>query len=252
MQLASFISVARKNTKGIMFRNNTQAETVNYYLRDSSIEDNLLYFNDSTAIGQAILLSNIQQDDYCFINESCRLPMVQPYVDMSQPCIYVACLASYNNGCLHGIWIDVRQHPEDIQNEVSYMLSYSYQEDAEEYAIHDYAGFCGLSISEYESIEKIVELAQIIEEHGDAYVAYANNIGLDYATVEGFEESYRGEYDSKLDFATELFDECMDVPNHLANYIDYEKYANDLFMNGFYSVSVNGNGGRCVYVFSDC
>jgi antirestriction protein len=252
MQLSTFIGIARKNTKGIMFRNNTQAETVNYYLRDGLINDNLLYFTDSTAIAQAILLSDIQQDDYCFVNQSCKLPMVARDVDFDKPCIYVACLASYNNGRLHGMWIDATQDTDDIQSDIKYMLSYSHQEDAEEHAIHDYQGFLGLSISEYESIKKISELAQIIEEHGAAYVAYANNVGIEYATVEGFEEAYHGEHESELDFATELFDECMEIPYHLANYIDYEKYSNDLFMDGYYSVSVNGNGGRCVYVFSDC
>jgi antirestriction protein len=252
MQLSTFIGIARKNTKGIMFRNNAQAETVNYYLRDGLINDNLLYFTDSTAIAQAILLSDIQHDDYCFINQSCKLPMVHRDVDFDKPCIYVACLASYNNGRLHGMWVDATQDTDDIQSDINYMLSYSHQEDAEEHAIHDYQGFLGLSIGEYESIKKISELAQIIEEHGAPYVAYANNVGIEYATVEGFEDAYRGEHDSELDFATEFFDECMDVPEHLANYIDYEKYANDLFMDGYYSVAVNGKGGRCVYVFSDC
>ena len=31
--------------------------------------------------------------------------------------IYVACLAAYNNGCLHGAWIDAAQEPEEIEEE---------------------------------------------------------------------------------------------------------------------------------------
>ena len=34
-----------------------------------------------------------------------------------QPRIYVACLAAYNNGCLHGRWIDATT-PDEIRREV--------------------------------------------------------------------------------------------------------------------------------------
>lgn len=33
---------------------------------------------------------------------------------MSTPRIYVACLASYNNGVLHGRWIDANQSADDL------------------------------------------------------------------------------------------------------------------------------------------
>ncbi len=57
--------------------------------------------------------------------------------------IYVACLAAYNNGKLHGAWIDATQDIDDIQEQVSQMLDESPEEDAEEYAIHDYEGYDG-------------------------------------------------------------------------------------------------------------
>jgi len=57
------------------------------------------------------------------------------------PRIYVACLAAYNAGRLHGRWIDAAQDAADIQAEVRKMLAASPQADAEEWAIHDYEGF---------------------------------------------------------------------------------------------------------------
>jgi antirestriction protein len=36
--------------------------------------------------------------------------------------IYAACLASYNNGCLHGAWIDADQDVESIRAEIDAML----------------------------------------------------------------------------------------------------------------------------------
>lgn len=52
-----------------------------------------------------------------------------------RPRIYVACLAAYNNGRLHGRWIDANT-PDEIWREVSAMLRASPEPDAEEWAIH--------------------------------------------------------------------------------------------------------------------
>jgi len=57
--------------------------------------------------------------------------------------IYVADLAAYNNGRLHGVWINACLDPEDIQEQVNKMLAESPEPDAEEYAIHDFEGFGG-------------------------------------------------------------------------------------------------------------
>ncbi len=57
------------------------------------------------------------------------------------PRIYVACLASYNAGTLHGNWIDL-DGTEAIEDQISGILKASPEEDAEEWAVHDNE-FCG-------------------------------------------------------------------------------------------------------------
>ena len=64
----------------------------------------------------------------------------------SNPRIYVACLAAYNNGYLHGAWIEADQDADEIRDEIAAMLARSPIEHAEEYAIHDYEGFEGVTI----------------------------------------------------------------------------------------------------------
>ena len=76
----------------------------------------------------------------------------------TRPRIYVACLAAYNNGCLHGRWIDATT-PDEVMAEVCAMLAASPLPDAEEWAIHDYEGFEGAHLSEYESFETVCNLA---------------------------------------------------------------------------------------------
>lgn len=47
--------------------------------------------------------------------------------------IYVACLAAYNNGYLHGAWIDADQDAYDLYADIRTMLDASpVAEDAEE------------------------------------------------------------------------------------------------------------------------
>ena len=65
-----------------------------------------------------------------------------------EPKIYVADLAAYNSGFLHGCWIDANQDLDDIQEQIQNMLRKSPEENAEEYAIHDYEGFGKISISD--------------------------------------------------------------------------------------------------------
>lgn len=162
------------------------------------------------------------------------------------PKIYVACLAAYNNGYLHGQWIEANQDKENIYSEIKGMLLKSPITNAEEWAIHDYEGFRGLRLSESEDIGKVVEMAAMIEEHGEAWAKFAEYEGIEYATLERFEEAYAGEWASEEDFAENLAEETMEIPQHLEFYIDYEKLARDLFINDYYSADVES--GK-VYVF---
>ena len=160
--------------------------------------------------------------------------------------VYVACLAAYNNGILHGSWIDANQEAGGINDAIKNMLASSPIANAEEWAIHDYEGFCGLRLSEYESIEKVAEMAVMIEEHGEAWAKFAEYEGIEYASIERFEEAYAGEWLSEEDFAEQLAEETMEIPQHLAFYIDFEKLARDLFINDYFSAESE----NCkVYVF---
>ena len=160
---------------------------------------------------------------------------------MDKPQIYIACLASYNNGILHGRWIDATQSEVDIMAEIQTILDSSSVDGAEEFAIHDYDGFGSMRLSEYESIETIVAYAEFIVEHeelGQALLCYyeledAEKMISDY---------YQGSYESEVDFAYHIFEECFShtMPDNLTCYFDYEAFARDLFINDYCSVEVNG------------
>ena len=166
--------------------------------------------------------------------------------------IYVASLADYNAGIHHGAWLDLSDYhnvsglEEGIQRILDSSLTAALSGvPAEEWAIHDYEGFPA-GLGENPVLDDLWSLHEAIEEHGDAYLDYCQYVGIRYATPEGFEEAYQGEYNSMTDFAEELFDELYlhEIPEHLHYYIDYEKFARDLECSGDYYITSNG------YVFA--
>jgi antirestriction protein len=147
--------------------------------------------------------------------------------------IYVACLAAYNSGYLHGRWIDATLELDDIWEQVKVMLAESPVEDAEEYAIHDYEGFGGYGLGEYEGIERTHELACFIEEYPALAGELLNHFGgsLDDAR-KAVEDQYSGCYSSLADYAQEWTENTSEIPSNLEFYIDYERMGRDFELSG--------------------
>ena len=155
---------------------------------------------------------------------------------MTIPRIYVACLASYNNGILHGYWIDCTTDPEEIQNDINQMLSDSPMPDAEEWRIDDYDYFYGFDPSRYLP-EKIYQFATFIEEHESLGAELLDIHGDLEAAKDALEDNYLGCYESLADYAEELTTSCCEIPKCLQYYIDYRSMARDMEINGeFYSI----------------
>jgi antirestriction protein len=149
--------------------------------------------------------------------------------------IYVACLASYNNGILFGEWIDATQSEDEIRSAIASMLKASPIAHAEEYAIHDYEGFEDVRIEEYSSIEFIVRVASFIEEHGrigSAVIAHFSG-DIDEAQT-AMENSYHGCFASLADFMQDIVEQTTAIPENLAYYIDWNAMARDAEMGGDY------------------
>lgn len=161
-----------------------------------------------------------------------RRPTLLRYTAMT-PRIYVASLSDYNNGVLHGTWINADQDADVIQDEINDMLAESptaekYGEPAEEWAIHDYEGFP--SLHEYESIATVAAYGQALEEHGDAMRAFLGIYEGDADDlVDSFQDRYRGQYNSHEDFVYDYLEETgmwAEIPEWAQPYFDCEHYWN--------------------------
>lgn len=147
--------------------------------------------------------------------------------------IYIADLAAYNNGILHGAWVDATLEVDEIQDAINKILKASPIPDAEEYAIHDYDGFAGISIHEYEGIESAHEKAAFVEEHGELGAQVASHFGDDLEDArKALTDSYLGQYSSIGGYAQSITEEYSTVPEHLSYYIDYDRMGRDMDMSG--------------------
>lgn len=152
--------------------------------------------------------------------------------DRLSPRIYVACLAAYNSGCLHGAWIDVEDE-EAVADAITAMLTASPVAGAEEFAIHDHDDFGGVNIGEHEHISRVVEIASFLRERGQLGALVLDHVGGNFDDArEALDDGYRGTYENLADYFQELTEETVEIPEPLRLYIDYEAMARDAELSG--------------------
>lgn len=160
--------------------------------------------------------------------------------------IYVRSLSDYNNGHLHGDWIDLEGLDEiEVQDAINVILRGSRYPNVT-YTCHTCDGDSAVraavelarkgthtphcdcngtgvipsaeewAIHDYEdmtdmgenpSIAELVETARLLEEHGDAWRAYVEHVGSHYATESGFEDAQAGSADSELAWVENFLEE---------------------------------------------
>lgn len=240
----------------LIFHSELDAQLVAEQVYNCQRQENILVvpLSEQRAVDLAIVLAGVEIP--IFEGAACLLPFPKherECFDDDAPQIYVACLAAYNAGLLHGMWIDCTQDADDIREDIEWMLSWSPcrdRESCEEYAIHDYQNWYDIHIDEYDDIEKLAELAQLLSEHGEAYAAYYSYDSTS-ASLEDFQERYYGEYENEEDFVYAQLEEQgvftkleeMGIPSF---YMDLKAIARDWFIDSFYSVQESFNK---IYVF---
>lgn len=181
--------------------------------------------------------------------------------------IYVADLAAYNAGHLHGRWIILEAYgfdPESVHERIKDILAegtelYGAETVSihEEWVIHDYEGFGPVKIEEYDSIEKVCELAETLEALASFGEDVAFSIFLDKVesldsfdslddAVEAFRDAYRGSQSLK-DYAYEYVEECIlpeidkSIRETIETYFDYEAFARAMSYDGYTEVYDHGD-----------
>ena len=122
---------------------------------------------------------------------------------------YIACLASYNSGVLHGAWIDLEEigDVDDIQECIAWVMATSSEPGAEEYAVHDWAGVPRSMQAEWPNWGQTLPLIHAIAEHGEAFEVWHSNAPDYNNDPADFQRDYVGSYDSGADFVREHYEE---------------------------------------------
>lgn len=170
--------------------------------------------------------------------------------DSTKPRMYVACIAAYNNGILHGAWIEADQHVEAIEAEISAMLARSPIRTAEEHAIHAYEGFQGTPITEHASTESVARIAAFIGEHDILGAALLEQFHGDVDQAKAaMQDAYHGAFSSLADFVEDVTRESVTIPKSLEHYIDWQAMARDAELGGeFFTIQTAHDE---VHVFSN-
>lgn len=176
--------------------------------------------------------------------------------DWVPPQIWVGSLADYNNGKLHGRWLDAAVPTVSLVAAVEELLSESDEPDAEEYGIFDYEGFGNFRVHQHDLLDHVARVARGIDQYGDAFAAWANLHDGDPTMLDQFEDHYIGEWEQPSYWAHEelvegWLREALDtvVPESLRRYVivDCQKFARDAEISGDIHVEKNPEGG--VWIF---
>lgn len=147
--------------------------------------------------------------------------------------VYVADLAAYNNGKLHGVWIELEpgMTADEIMEQVQEMLDDSPEDDAEEWAIHAEEG---LNFGEFAGLDELVRFCEVWDgDNLDIIVALIDQHGDDYGFSLVEEGSYmvHGSWDDIIDSWMDTWQ----IPDHIRFYIDEDAVRRDLELERSYA-----------------
>ncbi len=152
------------------------------------------------------------------------------------PSVYVGTWAKYNEGDLTGLWIDLTTF-DDHEDFINFCYAIHADERDPELDAQDWEclpnGIDADDLFFEQKWDVLKEYLELGEKYDfDAVEAFVNCFSTDY--LSDFEDRYVGKFDSELAFAEHIIDECYDldkIMGHLSNYFDYQRYADDLFMD---------------------
>ncbi len=172
-----------------------------------------------------------------------------------QPRVWIASLADYNAGRLHGEWVDAAVSGDDLVAAAQAILARSEEPGAEEWAIFDFDNFGPYRVDEYEDLHHVAAVARGIAEDGEAFAAYAKASearGDDLET--GYVETFVGYWQSLSAFVDDMLDDlgileslADSLPDWLADHITINRdgVLRDLMADLHYEDASDGG----VYIF---
>jgi len=153
------------------------------------------------------------------------------------PKLYIGTYNKYNSGSLRGEWVDMTQF-SDTDEFYAYIKKLHKDESDPEYMAQDFEEMPKDLYSESfdpDTIEKIIEFANLSEHEQDMVTEYLDNESLekDETMQDIIDRCVFQADDSLMNIETQYaydYEEqgCIEIPEHLQNYFDYETYGKDI------------------------
>ena len=179
-----------------------------------------------------------------------------------RPSVWVGSWLDYNDGRLHGCWLDAARDAAVLERDIAAMLAASPTaratgQLAEDRGIFDADGFGTLNIGEQASLTWVSAVAQGIAKHGAAFAAYAALVANENG-LHTFDDAFLGAYESADAYVEQLIDDLgisaqldQAVPGRLRYYVQFDTamLARDMQAEGSIHVTDANDGG--VWIFDE-
>lgn len=158
--------------------------------------------------------------------------------------VYCGTYGKYANGSIDGEWIDLCQF-SDIDEFLARCRTIHADESDPEFMFQDVNNYTDLPIHGEPGISDIVrfiDFLQLADYDQDILAGYVEIHGWQddvEDTLEKATDAYCGNFESMTEYAEQAFSECYEIPDHLANYIDWEAVARDFKFD--HTQASNGN-----------
>jgi len=155
------------------------------------------------------------------------------------PSIYVGTYGKYASGSIAGAWLDMEDFTdsEDFYNACHKLHK---GEHDPEFMFQDYEGFPEGMISESHLSEKFWEWNELEDHQKEMIEAFYEAVGDTEADFDYIEDCFCGASLTFSDFVYDSFTSCNDIPDHLANFIDWESVEREWEMDHYYA-DINGS-----------
>ena len=178
-----------------------------------------------------------------------------PETTTNEPAAWIGCLSCYNNGQLRGAWITAQQAAEEMLEQITYgghaeEVTVQLGNDLEntttrcnwcngdEFDVFD-TEHLPTKMTAAEFYKNAETLADLDADTLERLTALAGFLGMENLAelITYDENNYCGQWNTFQDYAENYADETgalRDMPENLAYYFDYEKYARDLAYSYLY------------------
>ena len=216
------------------------------------MDNNSISFNpasgaDSTSVQEQVVKgslssSNLNECEGClFEGDEFDLEDYKYDYRTGHPAVYVGTYHKYNCGSLFGMWLDLTTFAS--YEDFCEVCRFLHRDEADpELMFQDMENFPDEWYNESgldkDTFDLILQYADLDDDERRAFDAYIENkgSGRDAEVFDDFRDKYVGEFDSEVEFAEHIADECgmLDkVPESIKQYFNYERFARDLFASDY-------------------